>query len=66
MSDETAGWWVMAVSIAALCLLLLAIVWVPGFGPSEDALACDSRGGYWSSDDEACHISDSPAAGLAA
>ena len=66
MTDEAAGWTVMAVSIAALCLIMLAIVYLPGFAPSEDVLSCDARGGYWSSEDEVCHISDSPAAGLAA
>ena len=66
MDDQTAGWAVMVISITALCLVLLAIVWVPGLRPSDEVLTCDGRGGYWSSEHGTCQISDSPAAGLAA
>ena len=66
MTAGDIGLAVMAVSIAMLCCLILALVYVPGFGPSEEVLRCDDEGGYWSSADGACHKSDSPAAGLAA
>ena len=55
----------MGVSIALLCCLILALVHVPGLKPSHDVLACDSEGGYWSSDEGTCVKSDSPAAGMA-
>ncbi|MEL7154079.1 MAG: hypothetical protein AAFN51_09895 [Pseudomonadota bacterium] len=48
-----------------MCALILALVHVPGFGPSEDVLACDREGGYWSSAEAVCMKTDSPLAGLA-
>lgn len=66
MRPSDMGWAAMVISITVVCLLLLAIVHVPGFGPSEDVLSCDREGGYWSSDTGTCQKSDSPAAGLAA
>jgi hypothetical protein len=57
--------WIMAGSIAVMCFLILALVHVPGFGPGEDALACDREGGYWSSAEATCMKTDSPLAGLA-
>ena len=65
MAEEATGW-VMAISIIALCTVILALVYVPGFAPSAEALDCDRQGGYWSKTDRACHMTDSPAAGLAA
>lgn len=66
MSQSELGLAVMAASIAVVCGLILALIHLPGFGPSADALRCDGEGGYWSSAEGACHKSDSPAAGLAA
>ncbi|MEM7212300.1 MAG: hypothetical protein AAF479_10480 [Pseudomonadota bacterium] len=57
--------WVMAFSIAVVCCLILALVHVPRFQPSEDVLSCDRDGGYWSSAEAACKKTDSPLAGLA-
>ena len=57
--------WIMAGSIVIMCCLILALVHLPGFGPSEDVLSCDRQGGYWSSAEAICIKSDSPAAGLA-
>ena len=65
VSTSDQGWTVMGLSIAVICGLLLALVYVPGFRPSDDALACDGEGGYWSSEEAVCHKSDSPAAGMA-
>ncbi|MGD1923865.1 MAG: hypothetical protein ACFB03_06690 [Paracoccaceae bacterium] len=55
----------MAFSIAVVCCLILALVHVPRFQPSEDVLSCDREGGYWSSAEAACMKTDSPLAGLA-
>lgn len=55
----------MAVSIVALCVTILALVYVPGFRPSAEVLECDRKGGFWSSDLQACQLTDSPLAGLA-
>ena len=55
----------MAASIVTLCWVILALVYVPGMRPSAEVLACDRQGGYWSSEDRACHLPDSPLAGLA-
>ena len=55
----------MAISIALLCLVTLALVYVPGFRPSAEVLACDSVGGAWSNANGVCNRSDSPLAGLA-
>ena len=63
-SDQT-GWIVMGASIVVLCCLILALVHVPGFRPGPEALDCDSEGGHWSSVEQICHKSDSPAAGMA-
>lgn len=57
--------WIMVFSIAAICCLIMALVHVPGFQPSEDALSCDRVGGYWSSATLECRKTDSPLAGLA-
>ena len=54
----------MVTSIVVVCVLILALVHVPGFGPSADALACDRKGGYWSSAFHTCQKTDSPLAGL--
>ena len=59
------GFWTMTASIVVMCVLILALVHVPGFGPSTDVLACDREGGYWSSAEAICKKTDSPAAGLA-
>ena len=56
---------IMAGSIAVICVLILALVHVPGFGPGTDVLACDREGGYWSRAEATCKKTDSPAAGLA-
>lgn len=57
--------WTMAISIALICGAILSLVHVPGAKPSSEALSCDSRGGYWSSAEHVCNMTDSPAAGLA-
>ncbi|MEM6621096.1 MAG: hypothetical protein AAF674_02625 [Pseudomonadota bacterium] len=57
--------WAMTASIVTVCSIILALIWVPGLRPSDDVLACDRMGGYWSNLDEACIRSDSPLAGLA-
>jgi hypothetical protein len=57
--------WIMAGSIAVMCFLILALVHVPGFGPSKQVLNCDRQGGYWSSTEATCKKTDSPLAGLA-
>ncbi len=56
----------MAVALATVCAVILALVYVPEFRPSEDVLACDSTGGVWSRDEKICHKTNSPLAGLAA
>ncbi|MEM1300915.1 MAG: hypothetical protein AAGH68_16725 [Pseudomonadota bacterium] len=66
MTHSDLGLATMAISIALLCGLILALVYVPGFAPGEDVLRCDGEGGYWSHAEETCQKSDSPAAGLAA
>ena len=57
--------WTMAISIVLVCGAILSMVHLPGAKPSSEALNCDSRGGYWSSTDGVCNLTDSPAAGLA-
>ena len=59
------AFWTMTASIVVMCALILALVHVPGFRPSEDVLACDREGGYWSSTESVCMKTDSPLASLA-
>ncbi len=63
MDDEELNCWVMLASVTAMGALALALLYVPGFAPAEEVLACDRAGGYWSSDERICHRSDSPRAG---
>jgi len=65
MGSDQAGWAVMGLALAVVWGAIMIFLHVPGLRPSDDVLLCDSHGGYWSSDDNACHRSDSPAAGMA-
>lgn len=64
--DNIENGWTMAIAIAIVCGLILALVHVPDFRPSDDVLACDGTGGVWSKHDGTCHKTNSPLAGLAA
>ena len=65
MGSDRAGWTVMGMALTLICIAILALVHVPGARPTQEVLHCDSLGGYWSSDDNTCRRSDSPAAGMA-
>lgn len=64
--EDQVGWIVMLGSLAVMSVLVLALVYLPGVQPSEEVLACDRDGGYWSAEEGRCHETDSPLAGLAA
>ena len=55
----------MAISIATLYSVIVALLQVPGLRPDDEVLACDRRGGYWSSAQGVCHLPQSPLAGMA-
>ncbi|MEM7060113.1 MAG: hypothetical protein AAF557_21230 [Pseudomonadota bacterium] len=65
MGSDQAGWVVMGLAIAVVWCSIMVLLHVPGVRPSDEVLHCDSLGGYWSSDENVCHRSDSPAAGMA-
>ena len=66
MGSDQAGWIVMGLSLAVVWTAIMILLHVPGIRPSDDVLHCDQKGGYWSNADGTCHLTDSPAAGLAA
>lgn len=65
MGSDRAGWAVMGLALGAMYLVVIVLLNVPEWRPSDEVLACDSLGGHWSSADGECHLSDSPAAGMA-
>ena len=66
MGSDLAGWAVMGVALSIMWAAIMVLLNEPSLRPSPEALDCDQRGGYWSNSDGACHLTDSPAAGLAA
>ena len=65
MGSDHAGWAVMGLALAVVWGAIMVFLHVPGVRPNDDVLHCDQQGGYWSRDENLCHLSDNPAAGLA-